>query len=66
MSEKIQTKKQELLDEIVTEIKVIINKKMDEDFVNFVCAISSLRNDQVESVFGEDFVGLNKEYWKLK
>lgn len=66
MSEKIQTKKQELLDEIVTEIKAIINKKMDEDFVNFVCAISSLRNDQVESVFGEDFVGLNKEYWKLK
>ena len=66
MSEKIQAKKQELLDEIVTEIKAIINKKMDEDFVNFVHAISSLRNDQVESVFGEDFVGLNKEYWKLK
>ena len=66
MSEKIQAKKQELLDEIVAEIKSTINARMNDSFADFLCCLESLRADQIVSVFGEDLTALITEYWKLK
>lgn len=66
MSEKIQTKKKELLDEVVTEIKLQVNQRMDNGFEKFIQSILLLRVDQTSDVFGENVNSLIKEYTKLK
>jgi hypothetical protein len=66
MSEKIQTKKKELLDEVVTEIKLQVNQRMDNGFEKFIQSILLLRVDQTSDVFGEKVNSLIKEYTKLK
>lgn len=66
MSEKIQTKKKELLNEVVTEIKLQVNQRMDNGFEKFIQSILLLRVDQTSDVFGEKVNSLIKEYTKLK
>lgn len=66
MSEKIQTKKQELLDEVVAEIKLQVIQRMDNGFEKFVQSILLLRVDQTSDLFGEKVNSLIKEYTKLK
>jgi hypothetical protein len=66
MSDKIQTKKQELLDEVVAEIKLQVNQRMENGFEKFVQSILLLRVDQTSDVFGEKVNSLIKEYTKLK
>lgn len=66
MSEKIQTKKQELLDEVVAEIKILVNKKMDDEFEKFVQSMYLLRADQISGLFGDEVNNLLKEYVRAK
>lgn len=66
MSEKIQTKKQELLDEVVAEIKVLVNQRMDNEFEKFIQSMYLLRQDQIGGLLGDQVNNLLKEYIKLK
>lgn len=66
MSEKIQAKKKELLDEIVAEIKILVNKKMDDEFEKFVQSMYLLRADQISGLFGDEVNNLLKEYVRAK
>jgi hypothetical protein len=66
MSEKIQTKKQELLDEVVAEIKMLVNQRMDNEFEKFIQSMYLLRQDQISALLGDQVNNLLKEYVKLK
>ena len=66
MSEKIKTKRHKLLDEMVDEIKLQVNQRMDNGFEKFIQSILLLRVDQTSDVFGEKVNSLIKEYTKLK
>lgn len=65
MSEKIKQKKEELKEVIKEEVNEQVAKLL-EDFDKFVSGILNLREDQMISLFGTDFVSYLKQYRSLQ
>ncbi|HEY9705937.1 MAG TPA: hypothetical protein V6C58_26115 [Allocoleopsis sp.] len=65
MSEKIKQKKEELKNVIKEEVNEQVAKLL-EDFDKFVSGILNLREDQMISLFGADFVSYLKQYRSLQ
>lgn len=65
MSEKIKQKKEELKEVIKEEVNEQVAKLL-EDFDKFVSGILNLREDQMISLFGADFVSYLKQYRSLQ